>query len=186
MKAAITEICRDKWGASVRKIAKELSPHDNPYSPHEKISKSTVSRYLRTTSWGHTAYTCKIKPMLTARNIADRRRFCIHAMNLLTLDTSASSTVTIENLLFTDESIVELFTRPNRQNTRIRSSNPQLREPVCIPEHGLKIMVAGGICYNGLTELHIVEVGKTINGEYYRNRILPIFSLQEQDGLQTR
>jgi hypothetical protein len=125
---------------------------------------------LRTTPWGQTAYTCKIKPMLTTKNVADRLRFCRHVSSQFVSDTATPPAVTIEQLLFTDESIVELFPRPNRQNTRIRTSDSQLREPISIPKHGLKIMVAGGMYYNCLTELHSVDAGATVDGDYYRNR----------------
>ena len=173
--AAITDLCKDKWGASIRKISKELSNPSDSDALHVKISKSTISRYLRTTPWGRTAYTCKIKPMLTTKNIADRLRFCRHVTSQFVSNTATPSAVTIEQLIFTDESIVELFPRPNRQNTRIRTSDPELREPISIPKHGLKILVAGGMCYNGLTELHVVDAGTTIDGNYYRNRILPMY-----------
>ena len=81
----------------------------------------------------------------------------------------------LEHILFTDESIIELFPKPNSQNTRIRTSNPSRRQPISIPKNGLKIMVAGGLSASGLTELHIVEHGATVNAAYYREKILPIY-----------
>jgi len=36
-------------------------------------------------------------------------------------------------------------------------------------------MVAGGFCARGLTKLHIVEPKKTVNADYYREKILPVY-----------
>lgn len=44
-----------------------------------------------------------------------------------------------------------------------------------VPKFGLKVMVAGGFCARGVTPLHIVPKGQTINGKYYREKVLPIY-----------
>lgn len=42
-------------------------------------------------------------------------------------------------------------------------------------------MVAGGISRYGKTELIVVDKGKTVNGEYYRDRILPFYTATAKD-----
>jgi transposase len=113
--------------------------------------------------------------MLTNKNIADRLDFCDHIFNNSYCDFSAQSIFLLNHILFTDESIIELHPKPNKQNVRIRTMNPASRPVLQIPKHGLKVMVAGGICGNGLTQLHVVEAGSTVNGRYYREKILPVY-----------
>jgi transposase len=79
------------------------------------------------------------------------------------------------HILFTDESPIELQPKPNRQNRRIRTSDPTSIPEVPVPKFTLKIMVAGGISRYGKTALHIVNQGATVDGDYYRGEILPIF-----------
>ena len=71
--------------------------------------------------------------MMSAKNIQDRIRF---ARGILDAGYSAEGRqVQIfisDHVLFTDESIIELFPRPNAQNTRIRTSNLDLRSPIAI------------------------------------------------------
>lgn len=44
-----------------------------------------------------------------------------------------------------------------------------------LPKHPVKIMVLGGICGYGKSPLHIVKEKVSINGEYYRNVVLPFY-----------
>ena len=77
-----------------------------------------------------------------------------------------------ENVLWTDESTIELNPIPNKQNTRVRTSDEMI--PVFgVPMRSLKLMVAGGMTAKGVTDLHILEPKATINGQYYENKILP-------------
>lgn len=91
----------------------------------------------------------------------------------------------LDHVLFTDESFVELYPKPNSQNMRIRTSNPEAISPVLRPKFGLKIMVAGGLCANGLTELHIVDAGATVTSAYYKDRILPVYFSAISNSLNT-
>ena len=47
----------------------------------------------------------------------------------------------------------------------------------------LKLVVAGGFSSNVLTPLMVIEVGRKINGSYYRENILPTYldALDSQD-----
>jgi hypothetical protein len=80
------------------------------------------------------------------------------------------------HVLFTDESPMELHPRPNRQNHRVRTEHRSTIPPVQRPKFGLKIMVAGGISAHGKSQLHIVPDKVNINGEYYRENIVPLYA----------
>jgi transposase len=180
MKGAITLLCRDEWGASTRRIAKTISADKDLYSVNTTISKSTVSAYVRTTDWGRVAYRAQVKPMLSAKNIRDRLTFCQMVKNQGYCDDTQQSRRLLDHILFTDESVIELYPKPNKQNMRIRTSEPNHRFPTFRPKNGVKIMVAGGLSVHGLTKLHIVDAGSTVNATYYQTRILPtLFSAFE-------
>jgi transposase len=173
-KAFIVVNCQDKWHASTRWLARLLASDDS-FRISGAPSRSTISRYVRSTDWGKTAYRIQIRPLLSAKNISDRVQFCNMLRELGYCDSSAQGALLLNNVLYTDETIVELYPRPNSQNTRIRTSHPDDRVSMNIPKHGLKIMVAGGMTGTGLTKLHIVDAGATITGNYYRDRILPVY-----------
>lgn len=138
VKEAITAMCRDRWGMSTRKIAKTLNASDEFTIASIKISKSCVTKYLLSTDWGRVAYRVQTKPLLTQRNIADRLAFCNKVVDGQYCAMTPYSDHLIEHILFTDESIVELYPKPNRQNLRIRTSNPDDRAPINIPKTASK------------------------------------------------
>jgi len=175
VKNAITELCRDQWGMSTRKIARIISAREGPANETPKISKSAVSTYLRSTDWGRVAYRQQTKPLLSAKNITDRLSFCNHVIAKHYCENTEHAKHLLGLVLFTDESIVELYPKPNPQNMRIRTSNPAMRTPIGVPKNSLKIMVAGGLSANGLTELHVVDSGATVTAKYYQEQILPFY-----------
>jgi transposase len=179
----IEELCRDKWNASIRKTAHTLNASTD-YQVREKvISKSTVCSFIRSTDWGRIAYRAQTAPMLTEKNVRDRLAFAHMVQDAGYCDGDEHADELLQHLLFSDESVIELYPKPNSQNTRIRTTNRELRSPVRIPKNGLKIMIAGGMAANGLTELHICDQRTTVNGEYYRQRILPTyFTATTRDG----
>lgn len=183
VKEAIAAMCRDCWGMSTRKIAKTMNASNEFATAGIKISKSCVTKYLRSTDWGRVAYRIQTKPLLTQRNITDRFAFSIKVVDGQYCAGIPYSSHLLEHLLFTDESIVELYPKPNKQNMRIRTSNPDDRVHINIPKNGLKIMIAGGMSAHGLTGLHIVEQGKTVNGDYYRTKILPVYFSELTSGM---
>ncbi|XP_015795016.1 uncharacterized protein LOC107371446 [Tetranychus urticae] len=79
------------------------------------------------------------------------------------------------HVLYTDESWIQLHQAPNAQNFRFRTDNPEKFPKFPLPKHPIKIMVAGGICGFGKTDLHIIKDKITIDNDYYRNVILPIY-----------
>ena len=175
IKASITTMCRDQWNASTRSVTKILNQPDSRFD-QKMVSRSTVQRYIQSTDWGRVAYKAQVRPLLTQKNVHDRFAFCEKLMQEGYCRDSQLGRKKRAHILFTDESVIELFPRPNLQNTRIRTSTPELRVPIQIPKYGLKIMVAGGMSAYGLTQLHIVDPDATVTGEYYRTRILPLYS----------
>ena len=174
-KSMITDLCKDRWNASIRKTTKWLNASDNFIGRQKTISATTVGDYIRSTDWGRVARKATIAPMLSAKNIQDRIAFSSMIMNEGYCRRDDNSRFLLDHILFTDESYIELFPRPNRQNSRIRTSDPLLRAPTMIPKHGLKILVAGGLSARGLSELHIAPLNVTITGDYYRSHVLPVY-----------
>lgn len=74
--------------------------------------------------------------------------------------------------MWTDESWIELFPEPNRQNERVRTEHIEDVPVKRTVKNAPKILVAGAMTAHGLSELHIVPANQTINGEYYRKEIL--------------
>ena len=79
------------------------------------------------------------------------------------------------HILFTDESPIELFSEPTKQNRRLRIANPENIQPTQIPKFTLKIMVCGGIGRYGKTQLH-GDKHATINGDNYRQHTLAMYA----------
>jgi hypothetical protein len=170
---SITELCRDKWNASIRKAACVLNNSHDFIQNERTISATTIARIVRSFDWGRVAYKPRVAPMMSDKNVQDRLRFAQQVQRAGYCGNIQLSRVLLDCLFFTDESSVELHPRPNKQNTRIRTSNPELRTPIMVPKHGVKIMIAGGLSAEGLTCLHICDPNTTITGAYYRERILP-------------
>ena len=64
-----------KLGSSVRKTTKILSLSKRNRDQGKKIGKSTVQNYLKTTHWGKKAFKSPKKPLLSQKNIEDRKKF---------------------------------------------------------------------------------------------------------------
>jgi len=173
-KDEIASLCRDQWGMSTRKLTKFIN-QCGIVGADRTVSRRTVQRHVRSTDWGRVAYRVQIKPLLSGKNIRDRQAFCQKMISEGYCGGTSLSEQLLGNILFTDESIIELYPKPNRQNMRVRTSDPTALQPLMIPKNGLKIMVAGGISANGITQLVIVDQNATVDGEYYRTRILPSY-----------
>ncbi|OXA38595.1 Transposable element Tc1 transposase [Folsomia candida] len=79
------------------------------------------------------------------------------------------------HILWTDESIIELYPKLNQQNVRYRTENKSDVPSRAIPKFGLKVMVAGGFCARCVTPLHIIPKGQSVNAKHYMEKILPIY-----------
>ncbi|KAJ4426681.1 hypothetical protein ANN_26479 [Periplaneta americana] len=126
----------------------------------------TISRHCRSQDWGRRSYVPRIKPMLSEKNISDRIKFCDRLLKEGYTEDAPAARILRAHILFTDESLVELHSIPNRQNARIRTADPSSVKPTQVPKFGVKIMVAGGISRYGKTQFVIVNEKKTVNGEY--------------------
>ena len=166
---------KDNWGASVRTMAASLANNHHPNESPRTISHMTIHNYLKTTPWGRTAYKGQIKPLLSNKNITDRMTFCNKVLSEGYCAGNGHALEMLDHVLFTDESVIQLTPAPNRQNTRIRTDNPD-RRIIHVPKKSLSIMVAGGMLSSGLTTLHVVDHRSTVNGAYYRERIMPIYA----------
>jgi transposase len=174
-KEAIREHMEDKWGASLRSTAKAINRSEEFRAAGATISHVAIHRYLRTTDWGKTSFRADRKPLLTEKNIADRLAFCRLVQTEKYCDRTNEGLDKLHHILFTDEAPICLNAAPNRQNCRIRTLSPEKRI-VCLPKNTVTVMVAGEMTFNGLTDLHIVDRSSTVNGDYYRRNIVPIYA----------
>jgi transposase len=173
-KQRVEELMADKWGSSLRTTARVLNHSTDFRAAGKTVSAWSIRRHLQTTAWGKVAYKGSVKPLLSAKNITDRLLFCTMVQRTGYCSHPASACELLSHVLFTDEAPITLHPLPNRQNYRIRTSNPALRI-LQQPKNSITIMVAGGMSAAGLTELHVVDYRSTVNGEYYRSRIVPIY-----------
>jgi transposase-like protein len=173
-KRRISGLMMNRTGASLRKCSKRLNFSNDYKSRNKTISHTAVQNYLKTTEWGRVARKLRPKPLLSKKNIKDRLTFALNVQMEGYCDQSQNGRSFRENILFTDESPIELNSKPNPQNTRIRTSD-KTKATVGIPKFPLKIMVAGGITANGVTDLYVCPKGETINGQVYEEKILPIY-----------
>ncbi|OXA38425.1 Transposable element Tc3 transposase [Folsomia candida] len=61
-----------KPGSSVRKCAKALNESKRFLRKDKKLSHQPVQNFIKTTTWGKTAFKSSCKPLLSAKNISDR------------------------------------------------------------------------------------------------------------------
>lgn len=129
----------------------------------ETASKNTVHRYL-TKKLGLKAYKRRKIPRLTKLQKEKRLTFAKKYVKLTPRDW--------ENWVFSDECPLYLFPTPNRQNDRIYERDCKNVAPSEQVKFSAHSMVWGAMSASGLSELHIVPQGTTINAEYYINNIL--------------
>ena len=72
-----------------------------------------------------------------------------------------------ENYILSDESTKYLFHVPNRQDDTVWVSQSDNVPDVSCVKSSAKIMIRGAMCVNGLSKLHIIPTGKTIDSKYY-------------------
>ncbi|XP_065639534.1 uncharacterized protein LOC124815999 [Hydra vulgaris] len=172
-KKLITSEMKDKWGSSTRSCAKKLNFSERYITRKKQISRSTVQRFVQHQPWGKVAYHKPIKPLLTEKNQNDCLKFCDWLEQNGYLQDDHVGRQKRSPVLWTDESPVELFPVPIRQNMQTRTDDKSKITPAVRPKFGLKIMVCGGISRYGLTELVVVPEKQTVNADYYMNHILP-------------
>jgi transposase len=173
-KRRISAEMKEKIGSSLRKCSKKLNLSENYKMRNKTISYSSVNKYLKSTEWGKLARKLRTKPLLSNLNVQNRLSFALEVQKDGYCDKTRLGRDLRKNILWTDESPIELNPKPNKQNTRVRSSNREV-SVVGIPKFPLKVMVAGGITASGVTELYICDSGEIINGKVYEEKILPIY-----------
>lgn len=141
----------------------------------KKISHTTIQKHIKSTSWGHTAFRRPKKPLLSQKNIEDRKKFGHFLEQNGYLTDGPRGDERRRNILFTDETWIYVHPHVNPQNIRYRTENRSEVPPISTPKKGLQVMVAGGYCSRGLTELHIIPKNQNVNGQYYRDEILPTY-----------
>ena len=142
---------------SCRKLSKRLQ------AKNLQGSKDTINRFLRNDLGLKPFHRRKI-PKLTEKHVKDRLAFCKKVKNW-TIDQW-------KQVVFSDESPFELYHPPNSKNDVIWSKNNTDIEHVPVMKFSPKVMVWGAMSFSGLTELHIVPQGQSVNQEYYCTEIL--------------
>ena len=171
-KAQITALMQNKVGRSHRKVAKMLNNSDRNKQRGFTVCPNTVVNYARSQPWGKKSFKVQAYPCLNDAQKDRRKTVCREWIRKgFTAETPAGEKLR-HGIMFTDESWIELFPAPNKQNERVRTQN---REDVPVKrtiKNSPKILVAGAMTAHGLSDLHIVPQNKTINGQYYQDEIL--------------
>jgi transposase len=146
-----------KRGKSTRKCSKELK------NSGFNVSHVTVFNYLRKVKkWK--AFKRSRNQLLTKTQRQKRLKFARDHKHLTAEDW--------ENYIFSDESSKYLFHVPNRQDDVVWGSQSDEVPDVSCVKSSAKVMIWGAMGVNGLSKLHIVPSGKTINARYYVDKIL--------------
>lgn len=163
-----------KNNSSIRKTTNFLNKSKNYAKKKKKISIRTVNRFIKSTSWGKNAYKSPFKPKLSEKNILDRIKFAKIVKDCGYLEDTQRGEQWRSHILFTDESTIELYPKSLSSQCRFRTEKRQDVISNDSVKFSPKIMIAGGFCAQGVSKLYFVE-NDTINGEYYKENILPIY-----------
>lgn len=154
---------------SVRNRRATLSVLTEDFNSSRKVpvSQSVINRSLH--SWGMRGRVACRKPLLSARNIIKRLSF---AKKHVTWSKKKWTKV-----LFTDESKFELFGNNRRTFVRRIKNERFIKECITptMKHGGGSVMVWGGICTNGVTQLKRIEgiMDKTVYHTILVRRALP-------------
>jgi hypothetical protein len=154
-------------GPGVRKVSTLLT------TKGFRVSPTTISRFLRTKTWGKSRKGTK-EPLLSKKNVSDRMTFAKRLRNERGVLSDDRWEALQEFVCFTDESTIPLHAIPNRQNTRIRSADPDAAKFIKTVKHDpVTVQVYGGVTWRGMTNLHFLEKDVRVNKEFYRDQMLP-------------
>ena len=146
-----------KRGCSTRNVSKHLKR-----SGHN-ISHVTVYNYMtKVKKWK--SFRRARKQFLTATQRRKRFQFAKQHEHLSAQDW--------ENYIFSDESTKYLFHIPNRQDDTVWGSQSENVPDVSCVKSSAKVMIWGAMGVNGLSNLHIVPTGQTVDSNYYIENIL--------------
>ena len=118
----------------------------------------------------------QLQPKLTEKQKNSRLSFCRERKKWSIHDW--------RTVLFSDESPFELFHSPNCQNDRVWLTDILKLVPTETVKLPGKLQVWGMMSYNGLSDLHIIPKGQSINASYYIEEILckTMLSSLQRDG----
>jgi len=152
-------ICKSlgKRGMSSRKLASRLK------NLGKEGSFSTVQRYLKN-GLGSKAYKRPKKPLLTDIMKQKRLKFALEHKDWTSEDWT--------RVVWSDESVFQLFPPSNPQCDRIWSRNSASVPSVFTVKHPLKIMVWGMFSHQAVSELHVIPPKQSVNTTYYLENIL--------------
>lgn len=146
-----------KRGQSTRKLAARLTRAGHP------VSRETVRRHFKI-ELGLKFYHRPRKALLTQLMRDARIKFAKDHLKWSFKEWS--------NVIWSDECYFHLFPTSNRATDRIWASNSEEIEAVRSIKHSPKVMVWGMFSTQGVSQLHFVPSGQTVNAQYYRENIL--------------
>ena len=146
-----------KSAQSTCKLAARLT------SKGHKVSHETVRKHMRQ-SLTVLPFKPQLQPRLTAVQKANRVKFC--------RERKSWGIDKCRRVLFSDESLLELFHLPNRQNDQIKAGDKEEVPPTFTVKHLLKIQVWGLMSFRALSELHVLPEKQMVTGAYYVEKIL--------------
>ena len=151
--------CKDRRtgginGVSIEKV-RVLA--NKKFKNNKKLSSSSVARFLKKKF--KRTYTIRKRPILTKVNIQKRKDFAKEIMD---------KKIDPNTIFFTDEKKFLLNFMPNKQTNKVRlcrKSKRRIKQGNVkalkllekeIPKHSQGIMVAGGVCSNGIGKLKFI------------------------------
>ena len=146
-----------KSAQSTCKLADRLT------SKGHKVSHKTVCEHMRQ-SLKVLPFKPQLQPQLIAVQKANRVKFC--------RERKSWSIDKWRRVLFSDESLFELFHLPNRQNDRIWADDKEEVPPTFTVKHPLKIQVWRLMSFRALSELHVLPKKQMVTGAYNVDEIL--------------
>ena len=63
-------------GTGLRRVTKVLNMGEDYKNRDKSVCVSTVRNFVRKTEWGKTAYKVRVRPMISKKNVDDRKAFC--------------------------------------------------------------------------------------------------------------
>lgn len=116
-----------------------------------------------------------------SKNINDRKFFASEVTNQRYLDPGPRGKKKRIHVIWADEVLIHLHGDVNRQNHRIRTSDPDKVPVVMKPKYGVNVMVAGAISANGKSGLIFFEEGETVRAKNYQEKVLPVYKRFSED-----
>lgn len=142
---------------TTRKLARNLTSRGYP------IGRESVRQHL-IRNCGATSFSISTQPALTNGMKKARVKFAREKL-----------TWTIDDwkrVVWSDESFMQLYATPNPRCDRVWAKKKKDVNAAPTVKFPTKIMVCGAFGHMGVSQLHIVEEGQTVNYEYYINKIL--------------